>query len=159
MNAKKLVTLLLLGFVGVSLAYVVFDEARSRTKPPEGDAAAPRAEDTSSKVVVFYFHGNMRCQTCKTIEAYTKQAVEAGFQEDLSNARLEVRAVNVEEPGNEHYVEDYQLTTRSVVLARFETDTQKEWRNLDKIWDLVGAKPAFVAYVQNEIRKILGGEM
>ena len=121
-------------------------------------AAMPEAAETTkagSKLVAYYFHGNMRCRTCRNIEAYAKEAVQTGFPEALSDGRLEFRVVNVEEKANEHFVQDYQLTTRSVVLVQFADGKQGQWKNLPRVWQLVRDKDAFLKYVQDETRSYL----
>ena len=66
--------------------------------------------------------------------------------------------VNVDEVENTHFVNDYQLYTRSLVIAKMVDGKQTEWKNLKKIWELVGDKTAFMSYVQNEIRTYIGDE-
>lgn len=121
--------------------------------------ALPTVQDTTApaKVVAYYFHGNMRCTTCKKIEALTTEAIETGFTEDIQAGRLELKVVNVEESGNEHYIQDYQLASRSVVVARFEGNTQKEWKRLDDVWQLVSDKNAFIRFVQEQTANLLKG--
>ena len=198
MKLKHITTVLLLVFVGVSVAFLVIKETRSRpekvnpvdqttlaqepvsTIPPGGDSAATKMSQASPKtprvaptatvarvqsqpsvsgrtVVAYYFHGNFRCQTCRKIEALSREAVESGFPEDLKAGRLEWRVINVEEPGNEHFVQDYQLFSKSLVLVAKEGSKQTRWKNLQKVWTLVGDKEAFIQYVQDEIRAHLGG--
>ena len=43
--------------------------------------------DTSpdTYIVVYYFHGNYRCITCRTIEMYTREAVNGAFLKELGN--------------------------------------------------------------------------
>jgi len=41
---------------------------------------------------------------------------------------------------------------RSVILADMAGENQTKWKNLDRIWDLVGDKGAFISYVQEETR-------
>jgi hypothetical protein len=108
-------------------------------------------------VVAYYFHGNFRCQTCRKIEALSREAMESGFPEDLKAGRLEWRVINVEEPGNEHFVRDYQLFSKSLVLVAKEGSKQTRWKNLQKVWTVVGDKEAFIQYVQDEIRAYRGG--
>jgi hypothetical protein len=60
--------------------------------------------------------------------------------------------VNFEEEGNEHYVKDYQLYTQSLILSRVRGGKEVEWKNLERIWKLVGHKEDFVAYVQAEVQ-------
>ena len=109
------------------------------------------------KVVVYYFHGNTRCITCKKIESFARSAIESGFAAELKTGRIEFRSVNVEEPNNEHYVQDYQLVTRSVVLSRIRNDKQDTWKNLDQVWTLVRDPDVFNRYVVDETKQLLGG--
>lgn len=107
------------------------------------------------KIIAFYFHGTNRCTTCRTIEAYAREAVQTGFGDALKAGKLEWRALNVEEPANRHFIKDYQLYTRSVVLASYQGDKQLKWKNLDKVWELVGDKGQFTRYVQGEVKTFL----
>jgi hypothetical protein len=107
-------------------------------------------------VVAFYFHGNTRCATCKKIEAYADDAIHKGFAPALQTTALTWRVVNVEESGNRHFVEDFQLVTRSVVLAEYRDNKIVRWKNLDKVWQLVRDKDGFTSYVQSETREFLG---
>ncbi|MDD4616028.1 MAG: nitrophenyl compound nitroreductase subunit ArsF family protein [Alphaproteobacteria bacterium] len=177
MNAKKVTTLLLLLFVAASVGTIVVKErnALPAAQKPETASAAPvtspqeaapeKAQATAApeatapvKVVAYYFHGNFRCAKCRMIEALTTEAIQTGFAEDIKNGRVELKVVNIEEPGNEHYAEDYQLATRSVVVARYEGAAQKDWKRLDAVWELLGDKDAFIRMVQGETNVLLKGK-
>ena len=114
------------------------------------------AAAVSDGVVAFYFHGNTRCATCKKIEAYADEAIHEGFVQALDTSALTWRVVNIEEPENRHFVEDFQLVTRSVVLAEYRDGNLVRWENLDKVWQLVRDKDGFTSYVQDETREFLG---
>ena len=174
MNSKTIVTVALLLFVAVSVVYLVVketgEEPTAEVKGPgasveqgkEGEAGAElKGRDdvavAESKVMAYYFHGNVRCMKCRAIEAYTKEAIEGSFAKELKNGSLELRVVNIENPGNEHFVQDFQLVTRSVVLVEMQGDEQKGWKNLKQVWDLVGNKGAFLKYIQDETRAQLEG--
>ena len=139
------------------------ETSQDSRKPPSAVPTASAARAKSSPrmpgrtVVAYYFHGNFRCQTCRKIEALSREAVESGFPEDLKAGRLEWRVINVEEPGNEHFVQDYQLFSKSLVLVAKEGSKETRWKNLQKVWTLVGDKEAFIQYVQDETRAYLGG--
>lgn len=45
----------------------------------------------------------------------------AGFPEELKRGDLQWRAVNVEQPENEHFASDYRLFSRSLVLVKSRT--------------------------------------
>jgi hypothetical protein len=123
----------------------------------DGDGAAPGAATAAaeSETIVYYFHGNARCATCKTIEAYADEAVHVAFAEDLEEGALEWRVVNIDEPENRHFIEDFQLVTRSVVLAEYSGGKIVRFENLDKVWQLVRDKERFVTYVQSETKAFL----
>ncbi|MRR07015.1 MAG: hypothetical protein EG828_08735 [Deltaproteobacteria bacterium] len=127
-----------------------------RVKPGNSSRVAENVP-VSPKVVVYYFHGNTRCITCRKIESFAKSAIESDFAAELKTGQIQFRAVNVEEPNNEHYVEDYQLATRSVVLSRLRNDKQDAWKNLDQVWTLVRDPEAFQRYVVGETKQLLGG--
>jgi hypothetical protein len=109
------------------------------------------------KTVVYYFHGNMRCSSCRKIEAYTKEAIQSGFADALENGSLELKVINIEEPANEHFVQDFQLYTRSVVVENRSGAKGQEWKNLDRVWSLVRNKTAFMEYVQRETLALMKG--
>ena len=72
------------------------------------------------------------------------------FAADLEARRLEWQAVNVDEPANQHFIRDFQLYTRSVVIV--DAKDPKRFKVLDRVWQLVRDKPAFQKYVEQEIR-------
>jgi hypothetical protein len=107
------------------------------------------------KVIAYYFHTNTRCSTCIKIEAYSKEAVEKGFVEELKNGTLEMRIVNYENPENRHFMQDYKLVSKSLVLVNTVNGKQTEWTNLKMVWQLTGRKDAFLNYVRKEVRDYL----
>lgn len=109
----------------------------------------------NTKVIAYYFHGTFRCTTCRTIERYSKEAIEKYFAKELKNGTLEFKPINVEEPENRHYILNYQLFTRSLVLVRYKDDKQEEWKNLTEIWSYVRNKEKFYQYVKDEIENFL----
>jgi hypothetical protein len=89
------------------------------------------------------------------LEAYTKEAVEKVFAEEIKRGTVAFSAVNVEKKGNEHFVKDYQLKTKSVVLM--QPGNKDRWKNLEKIWQLVGDKEKYLNYIEQEARQFLAG--
>jgi len=119
-------------------------------------AAATQAADAADGFVAFYFHGNVRCATCRKIEAYSNEAISQAFAAELDSGRLAWRVVNIDEPENTHFIEDFELATRSVVLVEYRDGKVVRWANLDKVWQLVRNKDAFVGYVQDSTRAFIG---
>jgi hypothetical protein len=151
MTARAGVTIALGLFAAASGAYVVVDEL---TRP---EAAAPAAaEPAGDRLVAYYFHGNRRCATCNTIEAYAREAVASAFPEELRSGRLVWRTVNFEEPANAHFRESYGLYSSTLVLSDVRGGRERAWVELEQVWLLVRDKPAFLAYVARETRALLG---
>ena len=48
-------------------------------------------------VVVYYFHGNKRCSTCRRLEAYSEEAITGGFASELENGDLVWLVVNTDD--------------------------------------------------------------
>jgi hypothetical protein len=121
---------------------------------PTGELDATAATVTDG-VVAFYFHGNVRCATCRKIQAYSDEAIHSGAAKALAEGALSWRVINVDEPANRHFIEDFRLVTRSVVLAEYRDGEVVRFKNLDKVWQLVRSKDRFVEYVQGETREFL----
>jgi hypothetical protein len=117
--------------------------------------AGTAAVASGNRVIAYYFHGNFRCYTCHTMEKYSKEAIEANFKDALSSGKLEFKVVNTEERGNEHYVNDYQLYTKSLVLSLIKDGKEIKSKNLTKIWDYVRNKQEFFDYVNEEVNNFL----
>jgi hypothetical protein len=124
-----------------------------------GMSAYAFAADASpqSTVYAYYFHGTMRCPTCRKLEQYSKEVIERNFALDLASGGLAFKVVNVEERENEHYVKEYNLYTKSLVLSKVIDGKEISAKNLDKIWEYVGNKQKFSEYVTREIREFLKG--
>lgn len=122
-----------------------------------GSPALAGEEKPPVKVIAYYFHTTVRCPTCRSIETFSKEAVEKGFAAELKNGAVEWRPVNVQLPQNRHFVRQYRLFTRSLVLVKVRDGKHVEWRNLEKVWELVGKKTNFLAYVQSNVRDYLEG--
>ena len=115
------------------------------------------AEEVSAggTVTAYYFHGTFRCPTCQKLEEYAKEAIESNFKTDLASGKLSFRIVNVENKGNEHFVQDYQLYTKAVVLSLSKDGKEVRSKNLDKIWQLVRNREQYQSYVRAEVAAFL----
>lgn len=169
MTVKNILRVLLVAFILISGLFMVINNFHERSQSQlasEGGilAASSTTSDSSKanqqapnspKVIAYYFHTTFRCSSCKKIEAYSHEAIESGFAKEVRDGTVEFRVINVEESGNEHFMGDYKLFTKSLVLVRMNHGKQQEWKNLMKVWELLGNKEAFVHYVQDELRSYL----
>lgn len=106
-------------------------------------------------VVAYYFHGNFRCYSCYRIEQLSKEAVKHYFRNELDSGKLIFKAVNVEEKDNEHFIKDYQLYTKSLIISLVKNNKEVKFHNLTRVWEFFGNKKMFFEYVRDEITKYL----
>ena len=109
----------------------------------------------TGKVYAYYFHGSGRCFTCYKLEQYAKEAIEGNFKSQLASGELKFMVINIDEQDNAHFVDDYQLYTKSLVLSLVKNGKEERSKNLIKIWELVGNKDKFIAYVNEELADFL----
>lgn len=122
-----------------------------RSGEPALPPAAPRRV-----VWVTYFHTTTRCLSCYKIEALSEATVSATFAAALAKGDLVWRTINIDEPRNEHYVDDYQLFTKSVIVSEVVGRKEVRFKNLDLVWRLLGDEAAFARYVTDEVGAFLG---
>jgi hypothetical protein len=181
MKTKTIITTALLAFIFASIAFLIAKELRAlaqatpaQTCPPaktcpravinnEGasceDANAVRPPTESpEKVVVYYFHNNFRCAKCQKFESYSEETLQTDFSDALNDGRIEWKVINIDKPVNKHFVGDYKLYTKSIIVAKHQDGRQTKWKNLEKIWDLVGDKTVFVKYIKDEVSAYLGAD-
>jgi len=106
-------------------------------------------------VIAYYFHGNFRCFSCYQIERYSKEAVEQYFKNELNSGKLIFKAINVEKKENEHFIKDYQLYTKSLIISLVKNNKEVKFSNLTRVWEFFGNKQRFFEYVRDEITKYL----
>jgi hypothetical protein len=66
-----------------------------------------------------------------------------------------LRVVNYEKPENRHFIKDYKLVTKSLILVKLVNGKQTEWTNLKLVWQLYKNEEAFFNYVNQEVGKYL----
>ena len=124
--------------------------------PAINGIAQESAQDGNAQVIAYYFHGSFRCPTCHNLEQYAKETIENNFKKELAEGTLVFKAVNVEEKGNEHFVNDYQLYTKSLVLSLAKDRKEIKHKNLTKIWEHVRNKEKYINYIKSEVDTFLG---
>ncbi len=152
---KHLVTGALLAFVavaGVTLAVKETRHARAvAAAAGQADPATPPAPEAST-IFVTYFHATARCASCLNIEDLTNATMTMRFAGPIAEKRIVWRLVNVDEPEHAHFVKDYGLFTKSVVVSEVKAGKEVRWKNLEQVWPLLRDPEGFQAYVEREVR-------
>ena len=139
MNKYMFLSLLLSFFILSAAQPAVVDN--SSTNPP------PSREN---HIKVYYFHTTYRCVTCTNMEKYTTEAIKTNFGQELAQGKLTFTTVNVDEEGNKHFINDYKLYTKQVILSQMKNGKEVRWKNLDQVWVLVRSPGKFKEYIVKE---------
>jgi len=123
--------------------------------PPQGRAAGKPGANEDTHVLVTYFYTTYRCTACTLLETYSAESVEKGFPEKVRDGRLVFRSINVDEPENRHFVRDYSLYTKSVVISLVRNGAEVRWKNLPDIWRHLRSRDVFQEYMKGEIESFL----
>jgi hypothetical protein len=143
----------------LSVSFTQDNELTSSDDVQKSDSTAIDKQDISGETVfAFYLHGTRRCATCRKLEAYSEEALRVAFEKELLDSTLVWRTINYDEKENEHYLKDYSLYTKALILSRVKDGSEVEWKNLTKIWELVGDKDKFLKYVREETRAFMDKE-
>lgn len=151
-KGKTALTVFLLILVVFSIIAMVVREMKApATSSGNTDTAIPTVSpNAADALVVYYFHGTQRCMTCNRIEELTRQAIQSNYAGQLADGKIVFRSVNVDEPENEHFIKDFQLATRSVVMRKGD-----QFEKFDQVWNLVREPEKFSQYIRNGVETML----
>lgn len=142
--------------VSAAIAAVAVGLYREADRARRAETADSRLADpaVSRAVVVYYFHGDLRCDTCRDIESRTSRLVKANFADEIASDRLRFAVVNFDAPADRHFRDDFDLAFGAVVVqAAGHPDS---WENLSDVWTLIHDEPAaFDEYLNRHIRAAL----
>jgi hypothetical protein len=133
-------------------------EVMPATAPPVSQPVgevAPIIRISNRRILAFYFHGDVRCATCQAVESLAREAVEEGFPDRVADGSVTFVSVNVDRPENRHFISDFDLVTRTVVIAEEVDGTVGRWENLDAVWQYVGRRTRYLEYVRGVVSRFL----
>ncbi|MBW1770899.1 MAG: hypothetical protein JRJ17_07025 [Deltaproteobacteria bacterium] len=109
------------------------------------------------EIIVYYFHGTYRCLSCLQIEAWSFDAIQEKFAQELEQGTIIWKTINIDKPENRHLVEAYQVSTQALIIVEMTGKKEKRYKNLGKVWEYLSDQQAFYEYVTHEINKFLTG--
>ena len=160
MKPKSILTLTLLGLVVACTGFLLARGVAGLGVLSGGNSASTLSAappPPADGLLVYYFNGDFHCPTCDSFETYTRQTLESDFAEPMKQDRLQWRVANVDLPANRHFIRDYRLISRTIVLATFQNGKQVRAKALDKVWDRVANKADFTRYIHDEVAAELRG--
>jgi hypothetical protein len=112
-------------------------------------AAAP------DKVVAYYFHGDRRCKTCLGIQSAIQQTIKERFADETASGALVFQEVNIDQDANKRFVQEFQLSFSTLIVATKAGDKTVKWENCEKVWEYAHNQPALMEYTEGQIRQYL----
>ncbi len=109
------------------------------------------------QVVVYYFHRKFRCQSCGILESTLQNTVRTRYADQFGAGRLAMCVVNLDDPANRHYLDQFELFSNSVVIVRKKDGTVARFKNLESIWDVSEDSNAISHLLTTEVDRFLTG--
>jgi hypothetical protein len=157
MIAKQILRSVLLIVVLGSLAIWANREFRKSQSHAAADKQPTPAENLpvveGPQVVMTYFLIGSRCASCRKIEALARETSEKDFSAELASGKLIFRVIDTAEAANRHYLDDYKLSSKTVVISRRIDGRETAWQDMQKVWDFLDDPPAYHAYLGERIRE------
>jgi hypothetical protein len=119
----------------------------AQVEEPRPASAVQPSVAPARRVIATYFHNTTRCVTCRSIEQRARETMESAFAEDLASGRLVWRALNMELKENEHYTDDYRLTSPSLVFSLMDGEREVRFVVLQDTWTLIHRAAQFETYI------------
>ncbi len=176
MELKNAVAICLISFFSATLVVLIARaldiQAASRLEPQltriadqleairkHGGIASPsggsEASDTiADGLIVYYFHSNIRCPTCRAIESQSHEVVQTDFDSLVKKGDITWKVLNYEQVDGQDLAKKFEVQMPVVVIVRMQAGEIEDWRRLDKVWALVNDKPAFAKYVRDAIEQM-----
>lgn len=145
-NLFKNLLLVLLGFCGGVLA------AQWRYQNQLEETAAYRAcldsrgGAESGVTLVYYFHGEYRCDACNALERDALAALQADFPAQLADGTLQWRVLNRQAPENAELARKFGLVSNQLVA-----ESGGRFKVLDRAWDFADDPEALRRYLASEL--------
>jgi hypothetical protein len=113
---------------------------------------APAADAPKDRVIAMYFHRTQRCPTCLKMGSYAEEAVKTGFADGIKKGRVAFYFIDFQDEKNDRYAKAYNITGPALIVAKIADNKVASYSNLEEIWSKVDDKPAFLRYVQENVK-------
>ncbi|GBE14719.1 hypothetical protein BMS3Abin14_00769 [bacterium BMS3Abin14] len=116
-----------------------------------------RGLQNGDQIVVYYFHRKFICRSCEGIDEVVLEGLERYFPSDFSEGRLAMCTVNLDEPGNLHYLDDFDIVFNSIVVVDKRKGKVARFKNIEDLWDIFPDRKATIDLIRDEVSGFLAG--
>lgn len=154
MKTKTLLSVVLLGFVGVSVVLALrkvapetsTSDQQATAASETGIAATPvslNAKLAESQFSAVYFHAPHRCPTCRKIESFSHEALTP----EIETGTLAWQIADYTADDNASLVDQFKVFTSTVVLVEVHDGKVVRWKNLEEVWNHTSDQADFTAFI------------
>jgi len=76
------------------------------------------AANSGNDVEVYYFHNNVRCVTCKTVEAEARKNIEMLYADQVNTGKISFTALNLEEETGKTVSEKLGVNSQTLLIVK-----------------------------------------
>jgi hypothetical protein len=154
---RRILTFALIALAGAG-GWAAIQQARHSADLPavRQQVVTTRPGVAPEVIQVTYFSSDVRCATCVRIERLTRETVAKNFAAELASGLIVLQTINLDGPGNEHFVQDYQLVSKTVIVSDRAKGQEVQWENLQEVWSKQKDEQAFETYIVDAVRRHLG---
>jgi thiol-disulfide isomerase/thioredoxin len=141
---------------------VAIDSVRESVKTKEtkvevkNDNKKFEPKNISSKVIVYNFHGKIRCSSCIAIEEATTETLNTYFKKEMKEGKVNRVIVDVDDEANKKIAEKYQVFGSGLIISKI-------YNNQETSIDMTGdgfkfasnKKERFINLLKNKINEYL----
>jgi hypothetical protein len=117
------------------------------------DQTAVLSYKNDPTVIAYYFHRTTRCSTCLAIEANAGNVIKVNFPQYIAEGTLIWKPFNLDDKGGEELRKQFDISSNTLVLAKYSKGILIRHKKLEEVWQLVGDPERFSEYVTTEIDK------
>lgn len=171
---KTITNIALVLFIAAGITYAIVKEVKAKKAADEAaqlikeqEATALQAQQAKVqetavqpktgkfRVVAYYLHSTGRCSNCFKIETWSKETMDKFFVKEQKSGKLVFKSLNIDEGENRHYIDDYKLTNKSLVLTLQKGGKEQKYEVLSGVWNNLQDQNAFYEYVKGKTLEYL----
>lgn len=108
-------------------------------------------------IELYHFHGNQQCYSCKKLGEMAEEVVKTNYPKELASGKLIFDHVNVQDPTNADLVEQFEVSSSSLMMGVHTKDTFAK-ADIIQVWYCINDKEKFEIVLRDILDPLLLGE-
>jgi rhodanese-related sulfurtransferase len=117
--------------------------------------AEAKTSNTSTKIIIYAFHGTRQCETCINMKTNTKIALEKYFINELKSGKITYRIIDVDDSKNEKIAEKFQATGTSLFAEKINGGNDLIFDWTDFAFDNANNSEVYISEFKTKVTSLL----